>query len=376
MCGVSTADKTAVPFVDLERIHAPLRTEIDAAIASVVDSGAFIQGPDVAAFEREWASFCEVEHGIGVSSGTSAIGLTLEALGIGPGDEVVAPALTFIATVLPVLRLGATPVLVDSDPDTATIDPEAVRAAVTDRTKAILAVHLYGQPAEMDVLQSIADSAGIALLEDAAQAHGARYRGSRAGSLGRAACFSFYPSKNLGALGDAGAVVTDDPELGERIKLLRDLGQARKYEHVVPGHNERLDTLHAAVLDRKLPHLDGWNDSRRAGAAEYAEALSGLDLDVPLEAAGREHVWHLYVVRAAARDDLRASLGELGIQTGIHYPLPLHLEPVLASLGYRRGEFPVAEDWTSRGISLPMFAGIESSEVAAVADALRQALSS
>ena len=370
---MTTADKTAVPFVDLERIHAPLRAEIDAAVADVVSSGAFIQGPAVAAFEREWAAYCEVEHAIGVASGTAAIGLTLEALDVGPGDEVIAPALTFIATVLPVVRLGAKAVLVDSDPATATVDPSAVRAAVTGRTKAILAVHLYGQPAEMDALQRVADAAGIPLIEDAAQAHGARYRGARTGSLGRAACFSFYPSKNLGALGDAGAVVTDDAELAERIRLLRDLGQARKYEHVVAGHNERLDTLHAAVLSRKLEHLDGWNGSRRLQAAAYAEALATLPVDVPVEAEGREHVWHLYVIRAAERDALRSSLADFGIATGIHYPLPLHLEPVLASLGYRRGEFPVAEDWTSRGISLPMFAGIDSAEVSAVADALRQA---
>jgi len=372
---VTTADRTAVPFVDLERAHAPIRAEIDAAVATVVDSGAFIQGPDVAAFEREWSDFCAVEHGIGVASGTAAIGLTLEALGVGPGDEVIAPALTFIATVLPALRLGATPVLVDSDPVTATIDPDAVHAALSERTKAILAVHLYGQPADMDALRRISDSSGVALIEDAAQAHGARYGGSRAGSLGRAACFSFYPSKNLGALGDAGAVVTNDEDLAERIRLLRDLGQARKYEHVVPGHNERLDTLHAAVLRRKLRHLDGWNDSRREAAAAYGEALAVLDVDVPAEAVGREHVWHLYVIRAADRDRLRSSLADLGIATGIHYPLPLHLEPVLASLGHRRGEFPVAEDWTSRGLSLPMFAGIESSEIDAVVEALRQSAS-
>jgi dTDP-4-amino-4,6-dideoxygalactose transaminase len=367
---VTTADKLAVPFVDLDRAHAPIRSEIDDAIARVVSSTGFIQGPDVAAFEREWAEFCEVEHGVGVSSGTAAIGLALEALGVGPGDEVIAPALTFIATVLPVLRLGATPVLVDCDPATATIDPSAAGAAVTDRTKAIIAVHLYGQPADMDALQEVAERAGLALIEDAAQAHGARYRGRRVGSLGRMACFSFYPSKNLGALGDAGAVVTKDGDVAERIRLLRDLGQQRKYEHIVTGHNERLDTLQAAVLRCKLEHLDGWNASRRAAAQQYAEGLAGVDVDVPGEAEDREHVWHLYVIRTSCRDDLRSALEDRGVATGLHYPRPLHLEPVLQPLGYRVGQFPAAEDWTSRGLSVPMFAGIESSEVASVVDAI------
>ncbi len=372
---MTATDKTTVPFVDLERIHLPLRSEIDAAIAGVVDSSAFIQGPEVGAFEREWAAYCGAEHGVGVASGTCAIGLALEALEIGPGDEVIVPALTFIASVLPVLRLGATPVFVDSDHATATIDPAAANAAVTSRTKAIIAVHLYGQPADMDALQAIADPAGIALLEDAAQAHGARYRGRRTGTFGRAACFSFYPSKNLGAFGDAGAVVTNDAELADRVRLLRDLGQARKYEHVLLGHNERLDTLQAAVLRCKLEHLDRWNESRRAAAELYAEALSGLNVELPVVADDREHVWHLYVIRRADRDDLRSALAERRVATGVHYPLPLHLEPSLAFLSHRRGDFPVAEDWASRGLSLPMFADIEASEIARVAAALRDTAS-
>jgi dTDP-4-amino-4,6-dideoxygalactose transaminase len=367
---VKRAEATAVPFVDLARTHEAIRTELDAAVAGVVDTSSFILGPDVEAFEREWAAYCGAEHAVGVSSGTAAIALVLEGLGIGPGDEVIAPALTFIATVLPVVQLGATPVLVDCDPETATIDPGAVEAASTARTKAILAVHLYGQPADMDALQAIASAAGIPLIEDAAQAHGARYEGRRAGSLGRAACFSFYPSKNLGAFGDGGAVVTDDAELAGRIRILRDLGQVRKYEHVLPGRNERLDTLQAAVLRRKLGHLDEWNASRRVAAATYAEALAGLDLELPLEADGREHVWHLYVIRADDRDGIRAALAEAAVATGLHYPLPLHLEPILAGLGYERGAFPAAEDWSFRGLSLPMFAGIEHAEVEAVAEAV------
>jgi len=359
-----------VPFVDLGRTQHPIRADIDSALAGVLDSTAYILGPDVEAFEHEWAAYCQAEHAIGVSSGTAAIGLVLEGLGVGPGDEVIAPALTFIASVLPALELGAAPVLVDVDPTTATIDPDAVAAALTSRTKAIVAVHLYGQVADMDALQRVADSAGVPLIEDAAQAHGARYRGRRAGSLGRAACFSFYPSKNLGALGDGGAVVTNDPELAERIRILRDLGQARKYEHVVAGHNERLDTLQAAVLRCKLRHLDAWNASRRTAAATYRRALAALELDLPTEAEGREHVWHLYVVRSSDRDRLRSSLAEGGVATGLHYPLPLHLEPVLARLGHRQGAFPVAEDWSLRGFSLPMFAGLEEAEIEAVAAAL------
>jgi dTDP-4-amino-4,6-dideoxygalactose transaminase len=371
---VSRAETTEVPFVDLARTHGPLREEIDAALAGVVDSGAFILGPDVAAFEEEWAAFCQAEHAVGVGSGTAALELVLDALGVGPGDEVVAPALTFIASVLPALHLGATPVLVDCDPVTATIDPDAVAAAVTERTKAIVAVHLYGQPADMDALAGIASRAGVALVEDAAQAHGARYHGRRVGSLGRAACFSFYPSKNLGALGDGGAVVTDDAALAEHLRRARDLGQVRKYEHVLPGRNERLDTLQAAVLRRKLPHLEAWNASRRSAAAQYADALRELPLDLPAVADGREHVWHLYVARSDERDALRAALAQAGIATGLHYPLPLHLEPVIAHLGHRRGEFPAAEDWSFRGFSLPMFAGIEEREVAAVTRALAAAI--
>ncbi len=374
MSGVTRADATAIPFVDLARVHEPIREELDAALAAVIDPGAFILGPDVAAFEREWADFCGVAHAVGVGSGTAAIALVLEALGVGPGDEVIVPALTFIATVLPVLHLGAKPVLVDCEPGTATIDPSAVQAALSERTKAVIAVHLYGQPADMNALGALAEAAGVALIEDAAQAHGARFAGRRAGSLGRAACFSFYPSKNLGALGDGGAVVTDDSAIAEHVRRARDLGQVRKYEHVLAGYNERLDTLQAAALRVKLRHLDGWNESRRAAAAAYGQLLAEADLDLPEEAKGREHVWHLYVVRSDERDRVREALERAGIATGLHYPLPLHLEPVLASLGHRRGDFPAAEDWTSRGLSLPMFAGMKETEVAAVADAVARAI--
>jgi dTDP-4-amino-4,6-dideoxygalactose transaminase len=370
MPGVTVPEPTDIPLVDLSRQHAALRAEIDAAIASVLESSAFILGPDVDGFEREWAAFCEARFAIGVGSGTAALRLTLEALGIGPGDEVIAPANTFIASVLPVVHLGARLVLVDCDPRTGTIDPDAVAAAATERTRAVVAVHLYGQPADLDPLLRTADERGFAVIEDACQAHGATYRGRRVGAIGRAGCFSFYPSKNLGALGDAGAVVTDDEELAERIRRGRDLGQVGKYEHVQLGHNERLDTLQAAVLRRKLPLLEGWNELRRRHADAYRLALSGLELELPHEAEEREHVWHLFVVRTSERDGLRAVLADAGVATGLHYPVPLHLERVLERLGHGPGDFPAAEDWARRGLSLPMFPELQPAEIERVAAAI------
>jgi dTDP-4-amino-4,6-dideoxygalactose transaminase len=363
-----------VPFVDLGRQHEGLRPAIDAALGSVLDDGSFILGGQVEAFEQEWAAHCEAEHAIGVASGTAAIQLTLEALGVGPDDEVIVPANTFVATVMPVLQRGAKPVLVDCDATTAAIHIEAVAAALTARTKAIIAVHLFGRPAEMDALLELANERGVDVIEDACQAHGARYRGRRVGALGRAGCFSFYPSKNLGALGDGGAVVTNDGELAERVRLLRDLGQARKYDHVVVGHNERLDTIQAAVLRVKLPHLDSWNEARRGHAAEYRARLSALPIDVPALESDREHVWHLYVVRSPQRDRLRESLAAAGIATGLHYPLPVHLQPAFRSLGLGNGRFPAAESWADECLSLPMFPELRESEIDAVAGALAHAL--
>jgi dTDP-4-amino-4,6-dideoxygalactose transaminase len=363
-----------VPFVDLGRQHEGLRPAIDAALGSVLDDGSFILGGQVEAFEQEWAAYCEAEHAVGVASGTAAIQLTLEALDVGPDDEVIVPANTFVATVMPVLQRGAKPVLVDCDATTAAIDTEAVAAALTERTRAIIAVHLFGRPAEMDSLLELANGRGVDVIEDACQAHGARYRGRRVGALGRAGCFSFYPSKNLGAVGDGGAVVTNDGELADRVRLLRDLGQARKYDHVVVGHNERLDTIQAAVLLVKLPYLDSWNEARRGLAEEYATRLGDLPLGIlPLE-TDREHVWHLYVVRSAKRDVLRETLATAGIATGLHYPLPVHLQPAFRSLGLGNGHFPVAERWSEECLSLPMFPELRESEIDAVAGALAHAL--
>jgi dTDP-4-amino-4,6-dideoxygalactose transaminase len=365
-----------VAFVDLGRQYASLKDEVDAAVLETLASSQYILGEAVGRFEREFADYCEVDECVGVASGTAALHLALEALGVGAGDEVIAPANTFIASILPVLRLGAKPVLVDCDAVTATIDVDAAAAAITPRTKAVLAVHLYGHPADAEALARVCEEHGVALVEDACQAHGARLRGRRVGGFGRAAAFSFYPAKNLGAYGDGGAVTTNDAEVAERVRLLRDLGQRGKYDFAVQGWNERLDTLHAAVLSVKLRRLDGWNESRRSHAAAYREALADASLELPEPAAWAEPVWHLYVVRAAngSRDELRDALAARGIATGVHYPRPLHLEPVLASLGYAAGDFPVSERWCERLLSLPMFPELEPNEISYVARVIGETL--
>ena len=362
-----------IRFVDLGRQYQSIKEEVDAALLRAVASTDYILGDEVRQFEDEFASYCGTRHCVGVGSGTAAIQLALEALGISEGDEVIVPANTFIASVLPVLRLGATPVLVDCDETTATIDVGGVAAALGERTRAVMAVHLYGQPADVDPLRELCAPYEIALVEDACQAHGARYKGQRVGGLGRLAAFSFYPAKNLGAYGDGGAVATNDDELAERIRLLRDLGQERKYVHVVQGWNERLDTIHAAVLRVKLGHLDPWNALRRGHAEAYGAALASSGLEIPAVAPWAEHVWHLYVIRAVERDALKASLAASGIQTGMHYPLPLHRQPALQSLGYAPGQFPVTERWAREGLSLPMFAELTAAEIKTVAKAIAAA---
>jgi dTDP-4-amino-4,6-dideoxygalactose transaminase len=359
-----------LPFVDLRRQYLSIKEEIDAALLDAVASADYILGEEVRRFEQEFAEYCGADHCIGVSSGTAAIGLALQAIGVAEGDEVIAPANTFIASVLPVLRLVATPVLVDCDESTATLDVAQVASAVGPRTKAILAVHLYGQPADVDPLLELCTRHGLALVEDACQAHGARYKGRRVGSLGRASAFSFYPSKNLGGYGDGGAVTTDDEEVAKRIRLLRDLGQSSKYMHVVAGWNDRLDTIQAAALRVKLRNLDRWNALRRDHAAAYEHALSGAGVRTPHTAPWAEHVWHLYVVRTARRDELRAALAAQKVATGLHYPLPLHLQPALAHLGRSRGDFPVTEGWAEELLSLPMFPELEPSEIERVANAV------
>jgi dTDP-4-amino-4,6-dideoxygalactose transaminase len=357
----------SLPLVDLEVQYRSIKAEIDAALLAAIASTAYVLGEELARFEQEFADYCGARHCVGVGSGTAAIQLALEALEISAGDEVIIPANTFFGTVLPVLKLGATPVLVDCDGALATIDVEAVSAAVGPRTKAVLAVHLYGHPADIDPLRHICETHGLALVEDACQAHGARYKGRNVGALGTIAAFSFYPSKNLGAYGDGGAVTTDDQHLAERVRVLRNLGQLNRYTHVAEGSNERLDTIQAAVLRVKLRHLDRWNALRRRHAAAYEQALRGTDVRTMRAAAWAEHVWHLYPVRTASRDRLRAALAAEGIATGIHYPVPLHEQPVLARLGYRRGAFPATEAWADEVLSLPMFAELAPDQIKRVA---------
>jgi dTDP-4-amino-4,6-dideoxygalactose transaminase len=362
-----------IPFVDLKAQYDGIREELEAALLRSAAEAHYILGPDVPAFEQEFAEWIGARACVGVNSGTAAIQLGLEALGIGPGDEVIAPANTFIASVLPVVKLGAEVVLVDCDEDTGLIDPDRAAEAMTGRTRALIAVHLYGQPADLDPLVGLCDAHGIALVEDACQAHGARYRGRRVGSFGRFAAFSFYPSKNLGALGDGGAVTTNDDELAERIRLLGRLGEETKGVHTVAGWNERLDTIHAATLRVKLRHLDRWNSDRRRVAAWYREALEGVAL--PVEAGWAEHVWHLFTIRTSHRDELRERLAAAGIGTGIHYPLPLHLQPALLDrLRHEEGAFPASETRAREQLSLPMYPELERSQVDAVAEAVADAV--
>ena len=359
-----------IPFVDLKRQYSSIKAEIDDALIEVAASTQYILGEQVTQFEQEFAAYCDTCFCVGVGSGTAAIQLALDGLGISQGDEVIVPANTFIASVLPILRLGASPVLVDCDEATATIDIERVAAVIGPRTKAVIAVHLYGQPADVDPLLELCERHDLALVEDACQAHGARYKGRRAGSLGAVAAFSFYPAKNLGAFGDAGAVTTDNEELADRIRRLSDFGRTDKYVHTIEGTNERLDTIQAAVLRVKLRHLERWNELRREHAAEYERVLARSTLKLPEVAPWSEHVWHLYVVRSAHREVIRATLAAHGIETGLHYPLPLPFQPALEQLGYVRGEFPATECWANELLSLPMFPELEPDEIALVGEVI------
>lgn len=346
---------TTIPLVDLKRQYQAMRGEIDRAIQSVVDTTSFIMGPEVGAFESGFAAYCGAAHCIGVASGTAALDLALRAYDVGAGHEVITVAHTFIATAEAISAVGATPVFVDIDPRTYTLEPAALAAAITPATRAVIPVHIYGQPAAMDPIRQIAQAHNLAVIEDAAQAHGATWNGVRAGSLGDAACFSFYPGKNLGAYGDAGAVTTQDPARAERIRLLRNHGRHSKYVHDVKGFGERLDTLQAAILRAKLAHLNEWTAARRRLAARYSELLAGCEVDLPYVAPQADPAWHLYVIRTPRRDALLTFLKQRGIEAGIHYPVPLHLQPAYADLGYRRGALPVTEQVADTCLSLPLF---------------------
>ena len=359
-----------IPFVDLKAQYASIKEEVNAAIQGVLDSCQFTLGSEVAAFEQEFAAYCGAAHGVGVNTGTSALHLALLAAGIGRGDEVITIPFTFVATVSAIDYTGATPVFVDIDPRSFTMDAGAIEAAITDKTKAILPVHLYGQPADMDPILEIARRHGLIVIEDAAQAHGAEYKGRRAGSMGDMGCFSFYPGKNLGACGEGGMVVTDNAEYARTIRMLRDWGAEKKYHHVLKGYNFRLEGMQGAVLRVKLRHLEAWTEARRAAAARYDLLLQGSGVPTPQAMAYARHVYHIYAIRTCHRQAWQDALQAQGIQTGIHYPTPVHLLPAFADLGYHAGQFPHAERAANEVLSLPMFAELTEAQGEEVARAV------
>lgn len=359
-----------VPFVDLKSQYSAIKDEVISAITGVLDSGQFVLGRAVANFEESFANSSGAPFGIAVNSGTSALHLALLAAGIGPGDEVITVPCTFVATVAAVHYSGARPVFVDVDPVTYTMDPSRIEEAITPRTKAILPVHLYGNPADMDPILEIARRNNLLVIEDAAQAHGAEYRGKRCGSIGELGCFSFYPGKNLGAYGEGGLVTTSNPEFARKIRMLRDWGAEKKYEHVLKGYNYRMDGVQGAILGVKFQYLEGWTEARREHARAYGELLNGMDLALPSPTEGSRHVYHLYAVLTERREALIDALATQGIQTGIHYPYPVHLLPAYADLGYQAGDFPVSERIASQELSLPMFPEMTFSQIEAVASAI------
>lgn len=366
--------ETRVGLLDLHAQFTTVREEVLAAIQEVAESTAYVLGPKVAEFERAFADYMEAKHCIGVNSGTSALHLALIGAGVGPGDEVITVPLTFIATCWAVSYVGATPIFVDVDPLTYTMDPGQVERRITPRTKAILPVHLYGQPADLAPLREISERYGIPLIEDAAQAHGARYQGRAVGTFGLAGCFSFYPGKNLGAFGEAGAVVTNDDALATRLRALRDHAQSVRYHHEEIGFNYRMDAFQGAVLNVKLKHSERWTEQRRLLAARYSELLAGLDLELPYEECDRRHVWHLYVIRHALRDRLRALMEQRGIGAALHYPIPVHLQKAYAHLGHQPGDFPISERVANECLSLPLYPEMTAQLQDRVVDSLREAL--
>lgn len=366
---------TPVPFLDLKAQFQTVREEVLAALGEVAESTAYVLGPKVQEFETAFANYIGARHCVAVNSGTSALHLALLGAGVGAGDEVITVPMTFIATSWAISYVGATPRFVDVDPVTCTIDVEQIRKAINSKTKAILPVHLYGQPADLGPLLQIANEHGIPLVEDVAQAHGAKYHEKSAGSLGQSGCFSFYPGKNLGAYGEGGAITTSDDAIAQRMRALRDHAQSERYRHSEIGFNYRMDAFQGAVLKIKLQHIEAWTEARRRLAQRYRELLADLPLRLPQEAAGRRHVWHLFVVRHGERDRLRAELAEDGIQTGLHYPIPLHLQQAYAHLGYQRGDFPVSEAIGDECFSLPLFPEMTHAQQDNVVAALRRALS-
>ena len=362
-----------IPFLDLKAQYLSIKPEIDAAIQKILDTTQFVLGDEVAGFEREFAAYSGAKHGIAVSSGTSALHLALLAAGVGPGDEVITIPFTFVATVSAICYTGATPVFVDIDPVSFTMDPAQLERAITPKTKAILPVHLYGQMADMDAILAVANRHNIPVIEDACQAHGAEYRGRRAGSLGVSGCFSFYPGKNLGAYGEGGIVVTSNDEHAKTIRMLRDWGQEKRYHHVLKGFNYRMEGFQGAILRVKLRYLEGWTEARRARAREYDALLAGSSVvAAPKQLADRRHVYHIYAVRSADRDGLQRLLQAEGVSTGLHYPIPVHLQEAHKDLGHKAGDFPQSEAAANEVLSLPMFPEMTATQVEQVVAAVRQ----
>ena len=355
-----------IPFVDLKVQYDSIKDEIHAAINRVLESSQFVLGKEVAAFEGEFAAYCGTRYGIAVNSGTSALHLALLAAGVGPGDEVITIPFTFVATVAAIGYTGAKPVLVDIEPKSFTMDVTQITKAITKRTKAILPVHLYGHPADMDPILEIAQKHKLQVIEDAAQAHGAEYKGKRVGGLGDLGCFSFYPAKNLGAYGEGGMVVTNNPDYARTIRMLRDWGQERKYYHDLKGYNYRLEGMQGAVLRVKLRNLEAWTEARRKHAAQYNQLLKNSGVQTPQEMDYARHVYHIYAIRTSQREALQKTLNEQGIQTGIHYPIPVHLLKAHADLGYQRGDFPYSEKAANEVLSLPMYPELAPAQVDAV----------
>jgi dTDP-4-amino-4,6-dideoxygalactose transaminase len=363
-----------IPFLDLKAQYQSIKSEIDAAVLGVLASGQYILGEEVVRLEQEFADFCNVKHAIAVNTGTSALHLSLLAAGVGPGDEVITVPFTFVATVSAICYAGARPVFVDVEPTTLTMDAAQLEAKITSRTKAIIPVHLYGQMADMDAIKAIADHYRIPIIEDACQAHGARYKGARAGSIGTSGCFSFYPGKNLGACGEGGIVVTNSDDQAKTMRMLRDWGQEQRYHHLLKGFNYRMDAIQGAILRIKLRHLETWTEARRTHGRRYSSLLAGAKhLNTPIEAAERRHVYHVYAIRSSDRDVLQRTLTAEGIQSGLHYPIPVHLQKAHADLGHQAGDFPVSEAAAREVLSLPIYPEMPAWHVDQVAAALEYA---
>lgn len=361
-----------IPFLNLRAQYATIQSELEEAALNVLRSGRYVLGEEVANLEQEFAAYCGTTHAIAVNTGTSALHLALLAAGVGPGDEVITTPFTFVATAAAIRYVGARPVFVDIDPATFTIDPNGIERAITPRTRALFPVHLYGQMADMEAITQIAARHGLAVIEDACQAHGALYYGARAGSLGLSGCFSFYPGKNLGACGEGGIIVTNNDEQARQMRMLRDWGQDRRYHHVLAGFNYRMDAIQAAILRVKLRRLESWTEARRMRARLYEQMLANAPIDVPREAPGRRHVYHIFAVRTDHRTDMQRYLSAEGVETGLHYPVPVHLQPAYADPDYGRGSFPHAEAAANSVLSLPLYPELGMREIEVISELVRQ----